>query len=117
MEESLRCVNCFNFAVDAVSSDCDCQLIYCLKCSRGMWKCGQCQTKFRDSDIEGGEARKETIGFSVNKLARRLLATMKLPCPTEGCEEVLQLDRHAKHWRSCKERAYICALCDQVNLD
>ena len=45
MEESLRCVRCKNFAIDAVQSDCNCHLLYCESCCANVISCLKCNCR------------------------------------------------------------------------
>ena len=42
MEEALKCVRCNDFAKDALSSTCECSLLYCSDCAKLTNQCHIC---------------------------------------------------------------------------
>lgn len=136
MEESLRCVVCKNFALDAVESICECQLLYCEQCARITSRCSLCNFKLNnnnsnnskllthqslqqsliDSSVQSlptGFSNSGSSGYIANKLARKLISQMKTMCQVQGCGEQVVLQDFQKHWRICKSRVYICSLCNE----
>ena len=77
MEESLKCAFCKAFARDAVESNCQCALLYCDKCSSIVESCMICNTKLSKKD---GNIDENIFGFTENKLARRMIGSLKPSC-------------------------------------
>lgn len=49
--------------------------------------------------------------FTPNKLARKLISEMMVPCPAESCGTRVTMGEHQKHWETCDKREYSCTLC------
>lgn len=103
MEESLKCANCKDYAVDAVESDCACHLIYCEKCSFKTINCNLCNQRM---SRKNPNPALKVFGFTENILARRMIGSMKTKCIENDCGYETTIGEIKTHWRKCKERKY-----------
>ncbi len=54
------------------------------------------------------------IGFKENKLARKLISSIKTKCDVEGCTEEFSVSESENHWIACPKREYKCAICGSL---
>ncbi|CDW87900.1 uncharacterized protein loc101236893 [Stylonychia lemnae] len=114
MEDSLRCVKCKNFAIDAVQSDCECHLLYCEGCCANVTVCSKCNQRL---SANNSKPEQYIYGFTNNVLARRMIGSIKTTCKQNDCGYQTTLGEILVHEKKCDNRQYVCAYCQNLNID
>ncbi len=97
-EDFLTCPICLGIANDAVESKC-CSHIFC----------AQCAAPFLEKSCPF--CRVDLFSSSASILARKMIGSIPMKCPNEGCQANTTKADLDSHLKLCEFRVYECALC------